>query len=600
MEDISLTQLPSGPSASDQLIDPKSVVWNAPKPDADHKKCVKDGKESRREDSYQYGHSVRLTQRIPAHDSRLSRSQTLPSTSSASSLSQPANSLTHSWSNPSRKRKRQRPSTRRLSSTNDVGEQDDSTILDVLPITPEMIQNLFKSVTERVEAEVANARVKDDGHVLAQRKTMKERGKKSSRTMRELKNLGASSGSRRREGSPEASNSVSPLNSTTASGTDVVDPADSSSMDIDELMTTARESFDPSSSSSQLSNRTTAVILRPQASSSRSACGSKWFDHRLANTLAPFTSHAEALGQTKAGTENLSSTPAHYPTVSCDASYPIPPSISPKGEASAAATPTSSQPSSAGVYGGGVRSKSSMIPLASGSKLPSLGMRRTATVGSSVFSSSQSLSSGLCAPSQSSQNSSMRTGITSSVSKPTLPTRQKQFRPPFAKTMNSSSTTSGSSGTIASIGKNTLVTTTTPQTPTGHDRQSFVSGLPTPSSSTKPSPAVRFIAQASRKPSPLRKSIVPTLISPPQSQQPIPLPTTPIHSPSASIASAASPPPPSMEVMDVEPRSNGSPKKTSGDRSSSPAADANISFTSADFDMGIDADELERACSMFD
>ena len=54
---------------------------------------------------------------------------------------------------------------------------------------------------------------------------------------------------------------------------------------------------------------------------------------------------------------------------------------------------------------------------------------------------------------------------------------------------------------------------------------------------------------------------------------------------------------PSQSNAPHSPESNA---KHDNGRSSSPPAEANDSFTSADFDMGIDSDELEEACRMYD
>jgi hypothetical protein len=343
-------------------------------------------------------------------------------------------------------------------------------------------------------------------------------------------------------------------------------------------------------------------MLPPELVQARSADGT-----RSAKPLAPssISSRAEVADQTKAGAQDgFDPTPRITAALSRYPGGTVPSSVSQSGESvKATNTPMSSQPASQSAIGlgrrqsgGDGRAKSSMIPVSSSaSRPPTLGMRRT-TVGMSGFSMSQDRNNSASSVQGSQSGSSRAVNYSpSTAASSSLPTRQKQFKPPLART-NPNKPTFGREPAVVlnTAGQATYAapSATSPHTPS-QDRQSFASsGLPTPSSSTsRPLPSVtRFMtqAQAPRQPSPLRKSIVPTssaaLISPPPSQ---------VLS-QVSVMSAASPPPPSMDV-DMLPQ-----KRACGDRSSSPSPEANISFSSSEFDISLDAEELEKVCSMYD
>ena len=434
-------------------------------------------------------------------------------------------------------------------------------LLDSLPITPEIIESMFKSVSDRVEAEVAKVKARNEARGLANGLSMVESGGRTARSPRDQNNK-------------DKSVVVKPPS--TPRNHDIfvngLNPANTSTMDVGELTST---SFTNTTAlrTSQPSNDP-LMSLQPKRPALGSESQSNAFSHRSASPLAPSPSRAEVVGQTNTGLPNdAKNTRPHSGHVGRS----VPTFVPRERELDAAtATTTQTQSSSSGIHGR--ISQQSMIPVPSGSRPPILGMRRPAVI-THTYSSSQAVSSGI-------QGSSSQRINTSQA----LSTRQKQFKSPLVKRSPTDQLERLSGPNIA---KSSL-TGVVPQTPSTQDRRSLSTGLPTPDSISRTT-ITTLNTQNSRTPFSRQTWTSPAYISPPQSQSVVS--STPSPSPSASAMSCASPPPPSMNV---ESNPSDSAKGDRGDRSSSPPRDADISFTSSDFDMGIDEDELEKACRMYD
>lgn len=221
------------------------------------------------------------------------------------------------------------------------------------------------------------------------------------------------------------------------------------------------------------------------------------------------------------------------------------------------------------------------------SRLPALGMRRT-TVLAGTSSQSHAKTGGL--------SSTPATRVTDR--KAALQQRPRPFTPPFSKTAATAAPlTMSASQRLLPKGPTILQEIGTSFGAEGDlERKSTISALPTP----EMTPTQSQFSVSCLHPPPVFKA---RNAGPDQHSRQTMLsqPPTPAPQQDSSLAQAQSDAQ-ECDVVITEKSCQDSDDTKAQQRSSSPFGneDADTSFNSSDYDIGIDADELEKACSMYD